>query len=68
MRFLLSISFIVGLFLLTRTSLPADEPKADAGLQAGFGEADITPPLGKDKKPVYLAGFGQNRRVIFFVQ
>ncbi len=29
-------------------------------LQAGFGEADITPALGG--KPVFLAGFGQNRR------
>ncbi|MCI0701196.1 MAG: hypothetical protein L0241_08965 [Planctomycetia bacterium] len=26
----------------------------------GFGEADLTPELGK--KPVYLAGFGQNRK------
>src|SRR5712692_139138 len=29
-------------------------------LEAGFAEADITPKLGD--KPVYLAGFGQNRR------
>jgi hypothetical protein len=29
-------------------------------LEAGFGEADITPALGG--KPVYLAGFGQNRK------
>ncbi len=29
-------------------------------LLAGFGEADITPALGG--KPVYLAGFGANRR------
>jgi hypothetical protein len=37
---------------------------ASAGLAAdltvGFGEADITPELGK--KPVYLAGFGQDRK------
>jgi hypothetical protein len=31
-----------------------------AGLAVGFGEADITPKLGD--KPVYLAGFGQNRK------
>src|SRR5579859_6466490 len=31
-----------------------------ADLQAGFGEADITPKLGD--KPVYLAGFGHNRK------
>src|ERR1043166_8468905 len=28
-------------------------------LHAGFGEADITPKVGK--KPVYLAGFGKGR-------
>jgi hypothetical protein len=32
-----------------------------AGLQAGFSEADITPAVKPDK-PVYLAGFGQNRK------
>jgi hypothetical protein len=34
--------------------------QADATLQVGFGEADITPKL--DGGPVYMAGFGQNRR------
>ena len=29
-------------------------------LEAGFGQADVTPRLGG--KPVYLAGFGQNRK------
>jgi hypothetical protein len=29
-------------------------------LEVGFGEADITPKVGD--KPVYLAGFGQNRK------
>ena len=33
-------------------------PAAD--LTVGFGEADITPKLGK--KPVYLAGFGKDRK------
>src|SRR5262245_53929961 len=33
-------------------------PAAD--LEVGFGEADITPKLGKE--PVYVAGFGQNRK------
>src|SRR5262245_3129615 len=32
----------------------------DPPLLAGFGEADITPVIGD--KPVYLAGFGQNRK------
>ncbi|HZY87550.1 MAG TPA: neutral/alkaline non-lysosomal ceramidase N-terminal domain-containing protein [Gemmataceae bacterium] len=33
---------------------------ARAGLQVGFGEAEITPQVGA--KPVYLAGFGHNRK------
>jgi hypothetical protein len=33
---------------------------AEPPLEAGFGEADITPSL--TAKPVYLAGFGQNRK------
>jgi hypothetical protein len=33
---------------------------ADAPLEAGFGEADITPAL--NGKPVFIAGFGQNRK------
>ena len=31
-----------------------------AEFTVGFGEVDVTPELGK--KPVYLAGFGQNRK------
>ncbi|HXG12871.1 MAG TPA: neutral/alkaline non-lysosomal ceramidase N-terminal domain-containing protein [Gemmataceae bacterium] len=48
------------LVILSRllSASPADDPPA---LQAGFGEADITPKVGGDK-PVYLAGFGQNRK------
>src|SRR5947209_16848424 len=37
--------------------VPGDEP---ALLKAGFGETDITPNLSG--KPVYLAGFGHNRK------
>jgi hypothetical protein len=33
---------------------------AELPLQAGFAEADITPKLGA--KPVYVAGFGHNRK------
>src|ERR1043165_2133996 len=29
-------------------------------LRVGFGEADVTPEIGK--KPVYIAGFGHNRK------
>jgi hypothetical protein len=38
----------------------APAPAGAAGLQVGFGATDITPKLGA--KPVYLAGFGQNRK------
>jgi hypothetical protein len=34
-------------------------PASAAELTVGFAETDVTPELGK--KPVYLAGFGQNR-------
>jgi len=34
--------------------------EAETSLQVGFGEADITPKLGD--KPVYIAGFGHNRK------
>jgi hypothetical protein len=33
-----------------------------AALEVGFGEADITPKIDPKGKPVYLAGFGTNRR------
>src|SRR5437870_5228156 len=43
----------------SQCDLPADEP-AKGVLRAGFGECDITPRL--DGKPVYMAGFGKNRK------
>ncbi len=36
-----------------------DAPPAD-GLRVGFGNVDVTPDLAK--KPVYIAGFGKNRK------
>lgn len=39
-------------------SLAEDAPPAS--LLVGFGETDITPEMGS--KPVYMAGFGQNRK------
>src|SRR5260370_6190452 len=47
--------------LLPLPSTPAAPNPADAVLEAGFGEADITPVVA-DKKPVYMAGFGNNRK------
>lgn len=35
--------------------------QAAAELQVGFASRDITPEVGKDKPPVYMAGFGHNR-------
>src|SRR5262245_53951653 len=39
--------------------LAAAFPAAAAEFAVGFGEVDVSPELGK--KPVYLAGFGQDR-------
>jgi hypothetical protein len=41
--------------------LSAAEPAKDT-VEAGFGETDITPKVGAGAKPVYMAGFGQNRK------
>lgn len=50
-------------FLLSLCAAGACALPAGAGeFTVGFGEADVTPDVGKDKKPVFLAGFGQNRR------
>jgi len=47
--------------LLSVASLLLAAPLAVAGeLTVGFAETDVTPELGK--KPVYLAGFGQDRQ------
>ena len=40
--------------------VPASGGREPSVLEAGFGEVDITPAIGR--KPVYLAGFGQNRK------
>ncbi len=47
--------------LLSTLLLCATICRADDALQAGFGEADVTPTVGGDK-PVYMAGFGHNRK------
>lgn len=49
-----AFSFIALLLLFVPSPLLAGE------FTVGFGEADLTPKL--DGKPVYLAGFGMNRR------
>ncbi len=49
-------SLIAALLFVAALAVASDETP----FEAGFGEADITPPL-KDKT-VYLAGFGHNRK------
>jgi hypothetical protein len=50
-------------FALPFCALLACAIPASAGeFSVGFGEADLTPEVGKKEKPVYLAGFGQNRK------
>src|SRR6516162_2299864 len=41
-------------------SVPLWLASSAPALEVGFGETDITPTLGR--KPVYMAGFGQNRK------
>src|SRR5262249_56396529 len=54
--------FRAGLLCLVLSSLcPLCLGGENPPLEAGFAEADITPEL-KDGKPVYLAGFGHNRK------
>ncbi|QJW92603.1 neutral/alkaline non-lysosomal ceramidase N-terminal domain-containing protein [Frigoriglobus tundricola] len=48
--------YAVALFSLAVSALPC--PAGE--FTVGFGEADLTPDVGK--KPVFLAGFGQNRK------
>jgi hypothetical protein len=50
------------LVCLTGRGASALEQPAGGELRAGFAEADITPKLGD--KPVYMAGFGQNRKAV----
>src|SRR5438093_241277 len=55
---LIALALAAVVLLLSRPA-PAGVKKADA-LEAGFGEADITPKVD-GKKPVYIAGFGRDR-------
>jgi hypothetical protein len=57
MRVLL-LAFALALLAAPVGARPVAPP---ASLEAGFGAADITPRLGSPR-PVYLAGFGRNRK------
>lgn len=62
MRRIMGIVFLaLGLGLPLWHSAGADEV-AGSDLQVGFGSRDITPKVGPSHKPVYLAGFGKDRK------
>lgn len=58
-RCLIGALFVVVGLSQVRPSLPAADTAA--ALEVGFGEADVTPEL-KNDRPVYMAGFGHNRK------
>jgi hypothetical protein len=61
---LLLATMAVGAWLLPPTPRAAGEQKdaqKKSTLEVGFAEVDITPKVG-GKKPVYMAGFGPNRK------
>lgn len=51
-----SVTIAAAICLLLRGPGEPDRP----AFESGFGEADVTPELGR--RPVYLAGFGHNRK------
>jgi hypothetical protein len=51
---------LVGLAVALAPGAVGGEQEPSAPLQAGFAETDLTPKLGE--QPVYVAGFGQNRK------
>src|SRR6266851_1935818 len=55
-----NLYFVFSLCLSLCLCVSVVQSSFSAELRAGFGEADITPKLGD--KPVYLAGFGHNRK------
>jgi hypothetical protein len=57
MRHLLALALIIPLI----AAAPAAK-NDNATLEVGFAETDITPRVEAKGKPVYLAGFGQNRK------
>src|SRR5262245_15901076 len=40
----------------------ADKGTVNATLRVGFGESDVTPKVDDKAKPVFIAGFGRNRK------
>lgn len=59
-RFVFSTLAVCVVFVAAWTVRPLSASGEDTPLEVGFGETDITPKLGD--KPVYIAGYGQNRK------
>jgi hypothetical protein len=55
----LTLLVLLAVALIYTPSSPADNP---AALEAGFAESDITPKVDPNAKPVFLAGFGHDRK------
>src|SRR5258708_39489505 len=53
--------FLLSIVLIALTISLAPAAEKDPPLLVGIAEADITPKIDKDK-PVYMAGFGNNRK------
>jgi hypothetical protein len=56
----IAVAILGALALLPASGWAEDEKPVP--LLAGFGEADISPKIGD--RPVYMAGFGQNRKAV----
>ncbi|HQR43910.1 MAG TPA: neutral/alkaline non-lysosomal ceramidase N-terminal domain-containing protein, partial [Gemmatales bacterium] len=59
----LASAMVIGASILTISPETSSTPSGASVeiLQVGFASREITPEVGKDKPPVYMAGFGQNR-------
>jgi hypothetical protein len=55
----LTLLVLLAVALVYTPSSPADNP---ATLEVGFAESDITPKIDPKAKPVFLAGFGHDRK------
>lgn len=56
------VVILAAVALLLRQPHGIADDKPAAKLTVGFAEIDVTPKVGEKGKPVYLAGFGHNRK------